>query len=204
MLKYSLEELLLRYSKNLLISHYTHIGYKSYLLHPNFRKAAYGEYSGVTIINPALTLATLRLHARFLFNLSTSNQKICFVAFEISKRVRRALKLHSHYYLINNWPFGILTNFKITARSDIIRKRRNFIPYMPAAIWILNSEIAKTTAIVQEAKAKLIPAFSVVDSVSKLSLLPYWIPANTKSGFSRYFFIVCTKNSAQKFLGKKV
>jgi len=96
------ENLLIRYSKNLLISNYTHLGFKARLLHQNFRKAILGEYSGISIINPALTLSTLRYQARFLFNLALSNQKICFVAFEIPKYFRKELQLSSHYYLLNN------------------------------------------------------------------------------------------------------
>lgn len=193
-----IEDLLIRYSKNLLIANYTHIGFKSRLLHQNFRKAVVGEYNNIAIINTSLTLSTLRYQSRFLLNLAISNQKICFSAFELPLTTRKSLDFTSHYYLINNWPSGIISNFKLVSRSEKLRKKTNFVPYLPAAVWVLGREPDKLLSIVDEASSLLIPTFTINDSTTNLSLLPYWVPSNTKSAFSIFFYLTYVQKLLKK------
>lgn len=176
------------FSLNKLIANYTHIGFKQHLTNQYFRKALVGSYSGVAIIDPTRTLSHLRFFSKFIINLLITNQKLCLVAYSVPRIFTRNLHLYGNFFIYNNWSAGLLTNFRRVVCSEKV-KAHGFFKYIPATIILFDLPPQKALEVINEAKGLLIPVFSFVDSNIDLSLYPYWVPANLKSGHSRRFLL---------------
>ena len=100
--KYFNNNLLFLYSTNLLISNYSHIGFKKNLTAHSFRKALLCFYSNIAIINPFLTLANLRFSLSFLFKLLLKNLRTCFVLFDFPELFKKYFLFKNQFYFFNN------------------------------------------------------------------------------------------------------
>lgn len=191
------KKLLYCYSSNLLISSYSHIGFKKNLTSHAFRKALLCFYSNVAIINPALTLANLKFSLNFLCKLLLKNIKTCFILFNFSDNFKKYFLFKDQFYFFNNWISGFLTNYS-SARPFGILRRNRFCSHMPGSLVVFGAEPQKSIDIASEANKLMIPAFIFVDSLSNPSNHSYWIPINLKSGYTKVFFI----NLVNSFLEK--
>ena len=185
--KYFNNNLLFLYSTNLLISNYSHIGFKKNLTAHSFRKALLCFYSNIAIINPFLTLANLRFSLSFLFKLLLKNLRTCFVLFDFPELFKKYFLFKNQFYFFNNWISGFLTNYRSNKKYGLIRKNR-FCPRMPSSIVVFGAGPQKACDVAAEANKLLIPAFIFADSLSNPSNYSYWIPMNLKSGYTKLFF----------------
>lgn len=184
------KKLILKFSKSILCSHYTHLGFKKKLLHQSFRKAIMCFYSNIGIININLILSNLRFCSKFLLSIILSNNKIAFALFEIPDFFKNKFNFISNYHLFNVWPFGLITNINIAlASKNFIPPSDNYFPYMPAAVFLMDNNPERAFLITKETSAYLIPCFVLSDSIFDIDVFSYWIPTNLKSGFSKLFFI---------------
>lgn len=185
--KYFNNNLLFCYSTNLLISNYSHIGFKKNLTVHFFRKALLCFYSNVAIINPFLTLANLKFSLSFLFKMLIKNLRTCFVLFDFPELFKKHFSFKNQFYFFNNWISGFLTNYKFNKKYGIIRRNR-FCPRLPSSIVVFGAEPQKACDVASEANKLLMPAFIFADSLSNPSNYSYWIPMNQKSGYTKLFF----------------
>lgn len=192
------KNLLLSYSSNLLISNYSHIGFKKNLTSHSFRKALLCFYSNIAIINPYLTLANLRFSLNFLFKLLLKNLKTCFVIFDFPKSFRKFFSFKDQFFFFNNWVSGFLTNYS-SHRKFNVSKRNKFCTYLPSSIVVFGAKSQKSADIAMEANKLLLPSFIFIDSLSNPSIHSYWIPMNLKSGYTKIFFINLVNSFLIKF-----
>lgn len=192
------KSLLLCYSSNLLISSYSHIGFKKNLTSHFFRKAVFCFYSNIAIINPFLTLANLKFSLNFLFKLMLKNLKTCFAIFNFPNSFLRYFSFKNQFFFFNSWVSGFLTNYS-SHRKFKVSRRNKFCTYLPSSIVVFGAEPQKSVDIAMEANKLLLPAFIFVDSLSNPSTHSYWIPINLKSGFTKIFFINLVNSFLIKF-----
>ena len=185
--------ILLRFTTNLLINHYTHIGLKKNFTNTSYAKALLGFYSGVGIINPNLTMLGLKMCIRFLFSILIQNKKFCLVAFNFPSVPKRNLGFHGNYFIFNNWPSGLVSNEITTIFSSRIRKKNSYYPNTPTSFVTLDVETSKLFSIIKEANTFCIPVFSFADSNMDLDVLNYWIPSNLKNHKTILFWFALLK-----------
>lgn len=189
-IKFTNQELKLKFSLHILINHYTHLGYKKCFIEQSFRKAVLGYHSNVTIINPALTLSNMRFATKLLFSLFLKNNKAVFICYYVPKFLTKVIDLHGHFFLFNKWPSGLLTNPYTTLDSYILDLPNNYYPGPANLAVIVNSEPKKAFMISNEANKSLIPCFCFADSIFDLDFFSYWIPTNTKSTPPKIFYLI--------------
>lgn len=187
-----------KFSTTLLISNYTHLGFKKSFLHQSFRKAALGFHSNISIINPSITLSNLRYVTKFILNLFLKNNKVVYVNYYTPTEFSRTINFGGNYFIFNKWPAGLLSNPYTIITSKILDLPYNFYPYPANAVVILNSDPEKAFLISDEAKTVLIPCFCFADSVFDLDFFPYWIPTNTKSGCSKLFYLLYAESLGRR------
>lgn len=182
------KNVLLTFNKTLLLNHYTHLGFKKTHLHQSYRKALIGLHSGISLINYNLTLYSLRLASNFLLRLILANKKLVFVLYETDASFAKIINFRGHYHIFGKWPAGLLTNSITTLESEILLREGNFFPFLPNASFTIAPEPEKGLIVLDESNKMFMPGFTVVDSNYDLDFFPFWIPANTKSDYSRLFF----------------
>lgn len=191
------------FCKRQLIEHYTHIGFKKNQTHHVFRSVLLGFHHNVSIINPVATFSRLIFFSRMLLKLMLKNQKVCFILFNIPQSYSLNQKFSKQFFFFNMWPAGLLTNYLNIKLNKNLTKSYYFLQ-LPSALVLYGLEPSKLFSIVNEANILLLPSFSFVDSDIDPSFLPYWIPTNTKSGYSKLFFLrFFQKISERAVLSKK-
>ena len=89
------------------------------------------------------------------------------------------------------------------ARKSLALKKQ-FFPFLPSALFVVSGlNTMKSYQVVREANRLLIPTFTTVDSIFNPSLFPYWLPSNTKSAYSKNFFLVYVQKLFLKLLLSK-
>lgn len=196
------KNMIFRYSTNYLISNYTHIGFKKNLTLHSFKKALLGFYSNIAIINPGLTLASLRLTLNFILKLALGGKKTCFGFFGFPEALDSTFLLRGNYYFLNCWIAGSFTNHFFAKKASIFKKR--FFPYIPSSMTFFGYEPHIAVEIAKETEKVLIPSFAFIDSHVNPSHFMYWIPMNSKSGHTKVFFLNFVKSFVvRSFLLKK-
>lgn len=186
----SKKNLLKFFSKNQLISHYTHIGVKSKFLHQNFKKAILGYYNNLAIINPSITLYNLKTITKFLFAILLQNKKLGFLFEELEQTLLlERINIRSHYYILGSWPAGLFTNKIDINTCHRLNTGPNWFPNFPSAIFAFNLNPNRLVGLSLESRKVGIPLFCLVDCTNDLDFLDYWVPTNLKSGKTKLFWL---------------
>lgn len=180
------------FTKNQLISHYTHLGFKTKLLNQGYKKAILGTHSNLAIIDPNITLSTTKNFSKFLFNLLLSNRPVGFLFGEDlhPSLVHSIFNMQNNYYIFNSWPNGLLSN-KGTLRLcwKLHLSKIHSFPNFPSALFVFNFNPSKLEAITKESRVVGMPLFCLADSLNDLSLLDYYTPSNTSSLITKIFWL---------------
>lgn len=106
---------------NSMFDNLLHIGNKTNFWNSKMRPFIYGSVNGIHVINLVKTADKLEEVKAELKELSASGKKVLFVATKIQSRdaFRKLAEETGHYYVVEKWVPGLLTNFKT------IRKRIN-------------------------------------------------------------------------------
>jgi len=183
--------LLINYSRQILLFHYTHLGFRKRHLHEAFRRALLGTYQNICIIHPTIILSKLKTATAFLFSVSILNCRGYIVSSNLIEDFRNYLKIGRHATLLHYWPSGLLTNSYNVYQTMKLEERNNMKVklFYPQFLILFDIETSKLRSIITEANRVLIPAVSFCDSNENLNIFSHWIPFNLKSGYSKLFLL---------------
>ena len=183
---------LLKFTFNQLFRSYIHIGSIKRYSHPSFSFYIFGYYYNLSIINLNFSISFFRISIFFLKSIIIKGGRLLLVNEDFSKlnlsSISKVLAGRRYCFIFNRWTKGFLTNIRTTLLKSKIEGNLNRLKRMPNLVFFLHSIRNDGFFNLQEVKKLKIPYIKVMDNSGDPSLHPYWIPGNTTTIYSKFFY----------------
>ena len=189
-----------------LVENFTHIGFHKSASNQTYRFYLLGSYSNVSLISPALTVSALRRSMLILIRLLIRRHKSCIITEKLPPYLSGKKLFRRQQYALDYWIPGTFSN----RRFSTLFRRRNARYFLrrrrvPSLVLLLGLPQKKTYDIYAETRSRGLICVPLLDSDCDVAPYFYFIPTNTKSTTTLYFFLDIFSQvfSYSKLLAKK-
>jgi ribosomal protein S2 len=172
-----------------LIENFTHVGFYKTGTNHAYRFYLTGHHLSISIINPALTALSLRKVAMILLRLLNRKHRLCFITYKLPTFLKGKSLFLNNQYCLDYWVPGTFTNRRFSRLYGSSNSRTFLRRRVPAVVLVLGLSQRKSYDVYKETRARRILCVSFLDSDAEPSVYSYFIPTNTKSLATLYFFL---------------
>lgn len=191
-----------------LIENFTHVGFHKSANNHTYRFYLLGSHSNVSLINPILTANALRRTTMVLYRILLRRYKSCIITSKLPAGLSGKKLFRRQQYAIDYWIPGTFSN-RVFSTLFALRNKRYFLRRKrrraPALVLLLGLSQKKTYDIYKEVRSRGLICVPLLDSDCDVTPYFYFIPTNTRSVITFYFFLdvfSCIFNYS-KILAKK-
>lgn len=157
--------------------------YRSERVHHNDH--VLGKRNNQKIYDLDQTIVQLRSGLKLVQEIRRKRGSVLFVLPQTDAKIKKQLKALNQYYICDGWIGGLLTNFSLFSLRQARESEDYYIPSMPDAVVLLNSNTSINRLVVQETYQLNIPLVALLPSHSKI---PYPIASRTNSRLILSFY----------------
>jgi len=172
-----------------LVENFSHIGFRKTAANHAYKFYIIGHHSNISIINPTLTVFSLRKITLILLRLLSRRHKLCFITHKLPPFLNGRELFPRHQYCLDYWVPGTFSNRRFSCLYGFSSSRTRLRRRVPSAVMLLGLSQRKSYDVYKETRRRRILCVSFLDTDCEPSIYSYFIPTNTKSAKTLYFYL---------------